>query len=61
MSKKQYIYTAEMSSDDDVLNITPKLVSMNFFKKFISKLLAPLKEELKQALEALEKRNVLLV
>lgn len=60
MSKEQYIYMAEMSSDDDVLNITPKLASMNFFKKFISKLLTPLKEELKQSLEALEKRNALL-
>lgn len=57
MSNKKYIYIAEVSSEDDSMNITPKLVNMNFFEKFIMRLFTPLREEIKESLKALELKN----
>lgn len=38
MSKKHYFYMAEVSSEDDLMNITPKLANMNFLKKIVQRI-----------------------
>ena len=49
MSNKHYFYVAEVSSEEDLLNITPKLASMKFFEKLIIRIISPLRKEIEKS------------
>lgn len=40
---------AEVASEDDLMNITPKLASMNFLEKLILRIFTPLRKEIEQS------------